>query len=202
MLRRGMYDEGRKSKCGPAPLLFRDRFERNVDRSGGPDACHLWIGNPKKVYPQIRVGSRADGTSRNELASHAAWELTRGPIPEGHFVLHNCPTGDNPRCVNIKHLWTGTHQQNMADKVAKGRQYRGGANSPARGLKNGRHTKPERTARGSKNGEARFNEDQVRLIRELLEQKKMTQAEIALLCGVTTVTISLIWRRRVWKHVA
>jgi hypothetical protein len=51
------------------------------------------------------------------------WEAMRGPIPSGYFVCHTC---DVPRCINIDHLFLGTPLDNMADKVSKGRQARGG----------------------------------------------------------------------------
>ena len=37
------------------------------------------------------------------------------------FLLHTC---DNPKCCNPKHLFIGTHMDNMLEKVAKNRQKR------------------------------------------------------------------------------
>lgn len=48
-----------------------------------------------------------------------AWQLRRGPIPDGLWVLHKC---DNRKCVRLSHLFLGTHKDNMADMARKGRQ--------------------------------------------------------------------------------
>lgn len=57
-------------------------------------------------------------------AHRLAWTLTFGPIPEGLWVLHHC---DNPPCVNAPGgcLYLGDHDQNVADKVHRGRQIDG-----------------------------------------------------------------------------
>jgi len=63
-------------------------------------------------YGQIRH------EGRNWLAHRLAWMLTYGPIPDGLNVSHRC---DNPRCVNVGHLFLGTAADNLHDAIAKGR---------------------------------------------------------------------------------
>lgn len=66
---------------------------------------------------------------RDKLAHRISWELHVGPIPDGLHVLHRC---DVRSCVNYLHLFLGTNQDNVTDKVQKGRQAKGSANGNSR----------------------------------------------------------------------
>lgn len=75
-----------------------------------------------------RIGDKGYGIASWEGktwgAHRLAWTLTFGPIPDGLWVLHHC---DNPPCVNAPGgcLYLGDHEQNVADKVRRGRQIDG-----------------------------------------------------------------------------
>lgn len=105
------------------PIQFtdkdRERFERFVDRAGGPDACHPWMGYRQRTgYGRFALG----GGGRAEKAHRVAWVLAGHEItPDKPLVLHNCPEGDNPSCCNDRHLWVGTQADNCRDMALKGR---------------------------------------------------------------------------------
>jgi hypothetical protein len=75
--------------------------------------CVLWLANvTSRGYGKLRCKNVTYSTHR------AAFELAKGPIPDGLFVCHKC---DVPSCINPAHLFLGTHEENMADRDAKKR---------------------------------------------------------------------------------
>jgi hypothetical protein len=80
--------------------------------------CWIWVG-PTTIhgYGRLTFGART-----NIGAHRASYELKHGKIPDGFFALHHC---DIKCCVNPDHIFVGTQQQNMDDKVQKKRQAKG-----------------------------------------------------------------------------
>lgn len=103
-----------------------------------------------------------------------SYELHHGPIPPGIFVCHRC---DNTSCINPEHLFLGTHTENMADMVAKGRQAR---------------------MHGSSNGLSKLSESDVLSIRKV---KGLTNQRIADQFGVSAGLISMVRNRKIWTHI-
>lgn len=75
--------------------------------------CLIWLGSTNNDgYGRMRTNSIKHGTHR------LMWEAKNGPIPDGLCVLHRC---DVPSCININHLFLGTHKDNVQDAIKKGR---------------------------------------------------------------------------------
>lgn len=153
--------------AGPKFIPLAERFARFVLKSN-PGSCWLWTGSiDGRGYGKIY--KRGEGPI---LAHRTAWEIAHGFIPDGLLVLHRC---DNPRCVNIAHLFLGTHLDNVRDMLGKGR---------------------DRMV-GERNHRVKLTADIIREIR----MSRETGIAIAKRLGVTSKTISCVRGRKVWKHI-
>jgi hypothetical protein len=77
--------------------------------------CWLWLGAiDKNNYGTRRIGPRKN--NKNYYAHRLAFEAFRNKIPKNLQVNHIC---DNSLCVNPEHLYLGTQQDNMKDKIGK-----------------------------------------------------------------------------------
>lgn len=138
------------------------------------DGCWLWIG--------ARTGNGYGALTRGAMgpipAHRISWMIHFGPIPHGLHVLHDCPTGDNKKCVNPAHLWAGTRHDNMQDALQKGV-----------------------LAIGSRHPRHRLNDEIIITIRERWNAGNVTQRRLALDYGVTFQHISDIINRYRWAHI-
>jgi hypothetical protein len=143
------------------------RFWRRVDRSGGPDACWPWLGcRGKYGHGQVKV------SGRKHVAHRVAYKLSGYELPDELILRHTC---NNGWCCNPKHHVPGTHQDNVADRVAAGR-----------------------SATGEHNGRAKLNCEAVLLIRELAGDGR-TQVGLARQFGVSPRCIAKVVSGEIWR---
>jgi hypothetical protein len=129
--------------------------------------CWLWRGYcDTSGYGSIKIGGKPVPAHR------AAYLAAFGEIPDGAIVRHIC---DHPLCCTPTHLLTGTHADNVRDRVIR-----------------------KRTAIGERASKAKLTESDVRAIRASAEPLRKLAARY----GVTSDAIQAIRYRRSWKHVA
>lgn len=128
--------------------------------------CWLWLKSlDKDGYGWFYL-------NKNMKAHVASWELFKGSR-NGLWVLHNC---DVRRCVNPEHLYLGTNDDNVRDRMERGKF---------------------EILRGSKIGNSKLIESEVRAIRKDSREQKYIAADY----GISVASVSLIQARKNWKHV-
>jgi hypothetical protein len=116
--------------------------------------------------------------SKTDYAHRVSWRIHFGEIPAGLIVCHRC---DNPICVRPDHLFLGTHQDNIADMIAKGRHR-------------------SRAHPGEKNGRAKLTAEDVRTIRRL-HAEGVTQYRLCVMFNLGDSHLTRIIQRRAWRGV-
>lgn len=134
--------------------------------------CWIWTGS----LETFGYGRFWTVEQRRYRAHRWAYERFVGPIPEGAEACHHC---DRPSCVRPDHLFAGTHAENMADRVAKGR----GIGKTA----------------GERNGRAVLTAEQVAEIRRRYVKRHGILRELAREFGTTDQNIRYIVQGRTWR---
>lgn len=94
----------------------KDRIRSNV-KVNEETGCWEWQKKrDQRGYGRLTI--RINKKHKKAFVHRYAYELFVGPIPDGLIICHHC---DNPPCCNPDHLYAGTHADNTADKIARGR---------------------------------------------------------------------------------
>lgn len=150
----------------------RERFWRHVAK-GAAGGCWEWSGyRDRHGYGRFAPGPGKRRSGR--LAHRISWVLNNGDLPAGMMVCHHC---DNPACVRPEHLFLGSHAENVADCVRKGR-----------------------VAHGADHGHAKLTAPAVVRIRELASLGS-SLASLGREFGVSPNTITHIVRGDTWRHL-
>jgi hypothetical protein len=129
----------------------------------GTDGCWIWTSTiQEKGYGRFWF------EGRRMMAHRVAYILTYGRFDPSTQVLHHC---DNPPCCHPDHLYLGTNDDNVRDKVAKNRQAK------------------------------KITPEQATEIRSLYATGEWLQREIAEKFGIKHVEVSRIVNRQRWSHL-
>lgn len=145
----------------------KNQFWRYVEIVGEED-CWLW----KKALFQNGYGQFWDGV-KNQRAHRFAYTVSKGEIPSDMLVLHSC---DVRACCNPRHLFLGTHADNMKDMTNKGRSH-----------------KHNGSRAGAANPNAKMSRQKFQEIQQAITQGGSNRS-IAAQFGVSHATVSLIRR--------
>jgi len=177
----------------PQPTERQQRnFWKKVDKDG-PRMPHMdtncwdWTGCKNwKGYGQVNLGSKLTAPHRVSLVLSGGQFTAEKPL-----ALHKC---DRRHCVRPDHIFSGSALENTRDMFQKGR-----ANPPA-GERNGLKKNPDRAPCGTRNANAKLNDERVKAIRHRHHAGE-SALSISNELGLSHTTVWKIVKRKAWKHV-
>lgn len=137
--------------------------------------CWIYKTNQKPRKHNLIYGTMYLN-GKNIGAHRFSYEQFIGKIPEKYMVLHRC---DNSTCVNPTHLFLGSANDNMQDKIKKGRM---------------------KVARGESHGNTNLTNNQVKEIKDKL-RAGIKRRPIATQYNATLHQIGKIARGERWGHI-
>lgn len=163
----GVYVRTDLNKFKPKPLKER-LFGKVVKTS--KNGCWNWTGGKWRGYGKIALNYKDYYVHRISYEIHNNLKLSKNVE-----VCHKC---DNRACVNPKHLFIGTHKDNMSDAAIKNRM-----------------------PFGVKCVGSKLDDNKVKFIRKMLSQKKMTGVQLGEKFGVFHSTIYQAASGKYWRRV-
>lgn len=151
-------------------------FWNKIAITANDNQCWLWTGS------FFKNGYGYHKLNKKKIRSHRlAWSYPDYVIPDGMYILHSC---DNRSCCNPKHLFLGTHQDNMDDMIAKGRQ-----------------ASPEKIShKGEANGNSKLTMSIAREIRLRFEVESISKRQLAREYSVSDTLIGYIVIGKIWQE--
>jgi hypothetical protein len=152
-------------------------FDKQVFRDG-KNKCWIWKGYKHKNgygYFTWRFG----GNSYKQDAHRFSYMIYVGDVQRKLCVCHTC---DRKECVNPNHLWTGTHKENTADMMRKGRY-------------------AKKFHYGEKNPNSKLTKKDVLYIRSHFKKRIVTAEMLSKKFGVKKGTIWAVHQKTSWKNI-
>lgn len=151
------------SQCRMSEESQAKRFWEQVKIIDDATSCWIWTGlRNTKGYGHFMF---------NEVHTFAHRIVYGYTFPDFDKSLHVCHHCDNPPCCRPDHLFLGTNDDNVRDKIAKNRQ------------------------------SAKITSEKVRDIRKLYATGQYTMKDLGQTFGVGLTQISRIVNRVRWTHV-
>jgi hypothetical protein len=172
---------GRTKSCGcwkseNSSNMMKKVLESSVNKILNPghleiyideNDCHICYSHKRTKYGHIYIMFN----KKQHLLHRLVYEKENGKIPDNMIIRHTCDKGD---CINPNHLIIGTHEDNVKDRVERGR-----------------------SAIGENNGRSKLKPGQVCEIRK----SNLPPMRLAEIYNVDRKAIIQIIERKTWKHI-
>lgn len=153
---------------------IKNRFYQYVCIPQDENGCMEWSGSKS-----LRGRGSLNINKKYYMAHRLSYLIYFGEIPKNMHVLHKC---DNPSCVRPDHLFLGSHLDNMNDRKSKNRDP----------MKKGEIYKFSYQKLTGRSGNRKLTDCQVKMIKNLLILKNLSQSKISKMFNTHLSTISNI----------